>query len=94
MLFLLLGCFTSVWGQVSKSNTAKPVVRGQQEDGINRLREEDSGFLRYVSPSKAIESAREAAGYGPDEQSAKSFFDEGEAIFVEARKHLPAGQIQ
>ena len=88
MLSLLLGCFTSVsvWGQAPNSNRAKPVVRGQQEDEIVRLREEDNGFLRYVSPSKAIESAREAAGYGPDEQSAKSFFDEGEAIFVEATK--------
>ena len=48
--------------------------------------QDDIGFLRYVDPTRAIDSAKAASGFGPDRDLAKSTFDEAEAIFLEATK--------
>ncbi len=48
--------------------------------------QDDVGFLRYVDPSRAIDSAKVASGFGPDRDIAKASFDEAEAIFLEATK--------
>lgn len=76
---LLTGCQSSISKLPPPGTPGEIEYRGQDEA-------DDDGMLGKWSPKNLYNSAKVAAGYGPDKAIADAAFQEGESLFVEATK--------
>ncbi len=77
---LFVGCQLPVSQKLPPPGSPSEIeYRGQDADA-------DDGIMGKWSPKNMYNSAKVAAGYGPNKEIAEQAFAEGEAIFVEATK--------